>query len=331
MVERESQRPQTVTIEIPAEAVGERLDKYLGNREDLRLSRTKVQKLAEEGLVLCDGRPVATKHKLSGGETVVITVPPEPEVTIVGEEIPIQIVYQDQYLAVVNKPAGMVTHPAAGHRSGTLVNALVHHFGSLASEPGGHRPGIVHRLDKGTSGLLVVARQDDVYLTLQKRIKAREVKRSYIGVICGHMKEDAGRIDLPIGRSTTNRKKMAVSEYDSRQAVTDYRLVRRYRSYDLLDVALGTGRTHQIRVHFSHLGHPILGDPDYGGREKWHRGMFGPERPLAKRMLEIIDRQVLHAARLEFEHPIDGRRMAFEVPPPPDMASVLELLESEGG
>jgi 23S rRNA pseudouridine1911/1915/1917 synthase len=265
-----------------------------------------------------------------GGEEITVTIEPARADLLAGEPIPLDIIYEDDHLVVVNKPAGMVTHPARGNFSGTLVNALLHHLGDLPDGAGTDRPGIVHRLDKETSGLMVVARTDRTYLALQKAISRREVRRTYHALVCGHVKEDSGVIDRPIGRSPKNRKKMAVVERDGKEAVTEYRLIDRFRSYDLLEIQLHTGRTHQIRVHFSHFGHPVFGDPDYGGREKWHRGIFAPERPLARRLLGSISRQALHARRLEFAHPEEGRPLTFEADLPDDFAGLLELLDEEG-
>ncbi|MDH4035657.1 MAG: RNA pseudouridine synthase, partial [candidate division Zixibacteria bacterium] len=184
--------------------------------------------------------------------------------------------------------------------------------------------------DKDTSGLLVVARTDTVLSALQKAVQERRVTRSYSALVCGHVKEEAGTIDLPIGRSLKNRKRMTVTHVNSRESVTDYKLQDRFRSYDLLEVNLHTGRTHQIRVHFSHVGHPVFGDPDYGGRQKWHRGIFAPERLLAKKLLEILPRQALHAARLKFTHPVTGDLLDLHRDPPEDYQDLLDVLDEEG-
>lgn len=319
-----------ISITVPDGIEPERIDRYLGSRSDLRLSRTRIQKFIEKGRVLLNGETVSVKHMLKGGEAITIDVPEPPRTELSGEDIPLDVVFEDDYLAVVNKPAGLVTHPGVGNRSGTLVNALIHRIGKLADGKAPHRPGIVHRLDKDTSGLLVIAKTDEVYTDLQDAMKRREISRTYLALVCGHMAEDDGTIDLPIGRSLKDRKKMSVTHVESREAVTKYHLVDRFRSYDLLDVKLLTGRTHQIRVHFAHLGHPVFGDPDYGGREKWHRGQFGPERPLAKHLLEVLSHQALHARKLEFKHPVTGKGMSFEAPPPPDFQSVLGILLAEG-
>ena len=316
----------TLTVEPLEKAV--RLDRYLAEHPSLTLSRTKIQKLIGEEAITVDSLAVPSKHPLGGGETIRIRLDQATEPgPIAAENIPIEIVHEDEYLAVVNKPAGMVTHPAPGNYSGTLVNALAHHFTTLAGEAGPDRPGIVHRLDKNTSGLLVVARDDLTYRKLQSAIQNRAVQRAYTALICGHVKEPRGRIDQPIGRSERDRKKMAVTNKGSREAVTEYELVRRYRSFDLLEIRLLTGRTHQIRVHFAHLGHPVFGDPEYGGRIKWVKGMFAPERPLAHELLEILPRQALHAHRLVFDHPMTGAHHEFESAIPADFQAVLDLLD----
>jgi 23S rRNA pseudouridine1911/1915/1917 synthase len=305
----------TVTLTVPRDVTKERLDKYLGALEALGVTRSKVQKLIADGLVLVDGESVPARHVLRGGETI---------------EVTIDVIHEDDDIVIVNKPSGMVAHPAVGNYSGTLANALAWHFDTLSQKPGASRPGLVHRLDKDTTGLLVVAKSDAAFVKLQEMIKSRELKRTYTGLVCGHMKDDEGEVDLPIGRSLRDRKKMAVTQVNSRAALTKYRLAERFRSYDRLEIELGTGRTHQIRVHFSHLGHPVFGDPDYGGRDAWVNAMFGPERPLARRMLEVLPRQALHAARLAFDHPITGAPLQFEAPLPDDFRQVLSMLEAEG-
>ncbi len=319
-----------IDIEVEAGVEGQRIDSYLGKHPELNLTRTRAQKLIEEGLVHLNGQPVSRKHPVQPGDQIAISLVPPPATEIRAEDIPLDIIFEDDYLAVINKPPGMVTHPGAGNYSGTLVNALMYHFKNLPAGSGPDRPGIVHRLDKDTSGLILIAKDESVYQKLQKAIQNREVKRSYLALVCGHVKPDEGQIELPVGRSLRDRKKMAVTGVASRHATTSYRLMKRYRSYDLLEVKLLTGRTHQIRVHFSHLGHPVLGDPQYGGREKWHRGMFAPERPLGKRLLETIKRQALHAAKLEFVHPVTGEAIKLEAEVPGDMFAVLSVLDADG-
>lgn len=331
MTAPDSDQFDELMFEVPSDMPGERLDKYLGDLPDLELSRSQVKKLIDDDLVWVDGEKVAGKYKLQGGETIKLSIPPTPPSDVHGEDIPLDIVYEDDQMVVVNKPAGMVTHPAVGNRTGTLVNALVFRFGQLPVEGGSDRPGIVHRLDKDTSGLLVVARTDRAYAVLQKAIQAREIARTYLALVWGHLKAEEGSIDLPIGRSTRDRTRMAVTHAASREAITHYRLLKRYSSLDLLEVTLETGRTHQIRVHLSHLGHPVLGDPEYGGRDQRLKSVFGPDRPQARELLGVIGRQALHALRLELDHPGDGRRLSFEAPLPEDFRRVLEILDGTSG
>ena len=311
----------TTLHEVPPDIGTERLDKYIGGCSDIGLTRSRAQKLIFQGLILINGEKVQAKHVLTGGEIIQMTIPPLPEEGIKGENIPLDIVYENEYLVVVNKPAGMVTHPGVGNRSGTLANALVYHFERLSHESGHHRPGIVHRLDRDTSGLLVVAKDDDTHLALQGLIKSRQLKRTYIALVCGHMKEETGMIDLPIGRHRTIRTLMAVNGDDSREAVTHYRLIERYRSYDLLEVSLETGRTHQIRVHMQAIGHPVVGDERYGGR-MW-RSLRDPRRRNAVRDL---GRNALHASTLAFTHPRTGTAVSFESPLPRELDALLAVL-----
>jgi len=330
MFANDNKESVTLQIKAPVTMKPERLDRYLASHPEIDITRTRIQKLIDKKLILVEGDAVPKNHVLRGGETISITIPPLPKVDIIGEDIPLDIVFEDEHLTVVNKPSGMVTHPAVGNYSGTLVNALIHHFEKLAQGSGYERPGIVHRLDKNTSGLILVAKTEDVYLKLQQQMQKREIKRTYLTLVCGHMREEKGVIELPIGRSLKDRKKMVVTNVASRKAKTSYKLIDRFRSYDLLEVLLHTGRTHQIRVHFSHLGHPVFGDPEYGGRHKWMGGMFAPERQLGKHLLDIIDRQALHAMRLEFVHPVNRQTVLFKADVPQDFKQVLEVLGKEG-
>ncbi len=321
---------EIIELIIPKNISNERLDRYLGRHGKSKISRSKIQKLIENGLVTVDGAPAAHNHKLQGGEKVIIKIPPPEKIDVVPEPIPLEVVYEDEHLLVVNKPAGMVTHPAAGHYQGTLVNALVHYTEKLSSAGGIERLGIVHRLDKDTSGLILIARHDEVHHALQKELKARRISRKYHALVCGHMKEDSGVIDLPIGRSLRDRKKMTVTGVRSREALTEYKLLDRFKLYDLLEINLRTGRTHQIRVHFSHIGHPVFGDPEYGGREKWHRGVISYDKLLAQKALKMLGRQALHARSLQFIHPVTGKQIALDSKLPDDFQRLLDFLKEEG-
>ncbi len=279
-------------IEITADG-GVRLDKLIADKTEL--SRSAAARLIEEGAVLVDGAAANKKDTPKAGSVVEITLP-QPQITdILPENIPIEIVYEDDDLLVVNKPKGMVVHPAAGHYSGTLVNALMYHCGSSLSGINGEiRPGIVHRIDKDTSGLLMVAKNDFAHIGLSEQIKEHSFTREYEAVVCGAVKED-GKVDAPIGRSKNDRKKMCVTLENSREAVTHYSVIQRYAGYTHLRLRLETGRTHQIRVHMAYKGWAVAGDEVYGnGKPKWLNG------------------QCLHAKKLGFVHPRTGEYMEFE-------------------
>ncbi len=303
-----------------------RIDRYLGDSEEIPASRSKIQRAFKEGRALVNGKLVNASYRLTGGEQIEVTLPEPAPSEIIPESIPLDIIYEDEHALVVNKPAGMVTHPAPGSRSGTLVHALLGRDMALSDLYGRERAGIVHRLDKNTTGLLVVAKTEIAHAELQKQLQARELKRVYTGIICGHLKKDSGEIDMPIGRSLKDRKKMAVTHVASREATTRYALQERYKSYDLLELELETGRTHQIRVHFAHVGHPIFGDADYGGRESWHKGLFGPERLFGQRLLKNFPRQALHARTLSFKHPVSGKRIELSADLPEDFEELLTAM-----
>ena len=327
--EERRNRAEVVELRAEIETDSERLDRYLGLHPDVPASRTKIQRLAADGFIMVSGQIVSANHKLRGGETIRVVIPAHPQMELIGEDIPLEIMYEDEHLAVVNKAAGMVTHPGIGNRSGTLVNAIMFHFDSLSHSEDDVRPGIVHRLDKDTTGLLVVAKTDAAHEGLHLAIKNREISRTYLALVCGHMKEEAGLIDLPVGRARSDRMLMRVSDKRSREARTEYRLLERFDSYDLLEVKLHTGRTHQIRVHFSHLGHPVFGDQAYGGREKWHKGQYAPDRPLSRKLLKMFDRQALHAQELKFIHPVTEEKLDIKCDPPEDLQAILDILRAQ--
>ena len=278
-----------------------RIDSFVAKH--LELSRTRAQKLLASGMVLLDGRAAKKSEPVWAGAVVEVQVPPAESVEIEAEDLPLDIVHEDDALLVVNKAAGMVVHPAPGHRSGTLVNALMHHIQDLSGVGGRLRPGIVHRLDRHTSGLLVVAKNDVAHHALSDALRTHDMKRLYHAAVWGHLSEDEVTIEAPIGRDRTDRKRMAVMD-GGRSALSR--------------VALKTGRTHQIRVHLKHIGHPVVGDSVYG--VGWVRGMGGPQQAWAQEFARRVPRQFLHAAELVFEHPISGDRMHFTAPLPDDLA-----------
>lgn len=320
--DRKAQRDVLVVEEGQAD----RLDRFVSDRTGL--SRTRVQGLIGAGLVTVDGRPALKSERLEAGASVSVEVPPAEPVEILAEDLPITVIHEDEDLLVVDKAAGMVVHPAPGHRSGTLVNALLFHVKDLSGVGGRMRPGIVHRLDKDTSGLMVVAKSDRAHIALSDALKRRRVKRLYRAACWGHLEESPIMVDAPIGRDPHDRQRMAVVE-DGRNAVTRARVKERWLRADLLDVALQTGRTHQIRVHMAHIGHPVVGDEVYGSG--WARGMGGPDRIWAKQLERRMHRQFLHAAELVFEHPVTGVRVRFRSPLPDDLASVAAWARSESG
>tara|TARA_B100001123_G_scaffold14323_1_gene16296 strand:- start:6761 stop:7756 length:996 start_codon:yes stop_codon:yes gene_type:complete len=314
-------------IEVDPDGAGERLDVFVAAA--LELSRTRVHKLLEEGRVLLDGRLARKSESLSQGQRLQINVPEPTPLSLTAEAIPLHIVYQDEVLLVVDKPAGMVVHPSAGHPGGTLVNALLHHVRDLSGIGGALRPGIVHRLDKGTSGLMVVAKSDLAHQALSDELRHRKVRRLYQVASWGHLDESPLCVDAPIARDPNHRKRMAVVE-GGRRAVSRVRVKERWRAADLLDVTLETGRTHQIRVHLAHRGHPVVGDGVYGGG--WERGMGGPDRGWAKELARRVTRPFLHSMELAFEHPVTRERMSFHSPLPPELAEGARwACESSGG
>ncbi|MCH7564131.1 MAG: RluA family pseudouridine synthase [Gemmatimonadetes bacterium] len=296
-----------------------RLDTFLATRLDV--SRTQVQRLISEGRVTVDGRGARKSEAVAEGQRIDITLPSPVVVAIEPENIPIDVVYEDDALLVVNKAAGMVVHPSAGHPTGTLVNALLAHVDDLSGIGGKLRPGIVHRLDKDTSGLLVVAKRDGAHQALSEALRLREIKRLYLAATWGHIGESPLTVDAPIGRDPRNRLRMAVVQ-GGREAVTRVRLKEDWKAAQLLELALKTGRTHQIRVHLEHVGHPVVGDQLYG--VGWERGMGGTNSGWARELQRMVSRQFLHAWSLSFAHPDSGDPMSFEAPLPPDLERVAE-------
>jgi 23S rRNA pseudouridine1911/1915/1917 synthase len=307
------------------QGVRSRLDSYLA--EHLPLSRSRAAQLIEAGQVRVNGELPRKRDVPAEGDRIEVRMPPPEPSPLAPEALPLDIVYQDEDLLVVNKAAGMVVHPAPGHRGGTLVNALLHAVGDLSGIGGVLRPGIIHRLDKDTSGLLIVAKNDTAHRVLADELKRRRIRRRYLTAAWGHLAEPMLSVDAPIGRHPTDRKRMAVVE-GGRRAVTRFRRVERWRAADLLQAQLETGRTHQIRVHLLHLGHPVVGDATYAPDR--HRGVSGPARGWAQELARRTPRQFLHAAELRFLHPRTQREMRFEAPLPDDLRAVADWARGAG-
>lgn len=315
---------ETTRIEILVEEPGPRLDRFLAERLDL--SRSRLEQLIASDQVTVNGLAPKKRYQPQPGDRIVVRVPPPVPSVASAEAIPLDIVFEDADLLVLNKPAGLVVHPAPGHRSGTLVNALLHHVTDLSGIGGVLRPGIVHRLDRDTSGLMIVAKNDASHERLSDALKRRKIKRQYLVASWGHLTEDRLTVEGAIGRHPTERKRMGVIE-GGRPAMTHFRRLKRWRAADLLAAELETGRTHQIRVHLLHIGHPVVGDAVYGtGRE---RGFSGPERAWAAALARRIPRQFLHASDLHLEHPRTGEDLAFHAPLPEDLQAVAEWASGE--
>ena len=297
-------------MRLTADQNGERLDAFLSRQGD-NLSRSAAQKLIEAGAVRLNGKLPKKNDRLNLGDTVEYTIPEPKEVDITPKDIPLEIVYEDEDVAVINKPKGLVVHPAAGHQDDTLVNGLLYAMGdSLSGINGELRPGIVHRIDKDTSGLLAIAKNDLAHTVLASQLKDHSMARTYEAIVCGSLREDSGTVDAPIGRHPTDRKKMCVTQRNSKPAVTHWEVVERFRGYTHIRCRLETGRTHQIRVHMAYIGHPILGDTVYG-HKKSELGQSS---------------QCLHAGALCFRHPRDGRPILVFAPLPDYFQQVLEKL-----
>lgn len=313
-VEQDEEEQVSVgVVELCSDVSDVRIDAWIPQKND-RLSRSYVQKLIEEGRVIVNGRNTKANYKLKTGDIVLINLPEPEKLDIVAEDIALDILYEDTDIIVINKPKGMVVHPAAGNYTGTLVNALMKHCGdSLSDINGVIRPGIVHRIDKDTTGVLVVAKSNRAHEGLSEMLKVHDIKRVYIAVAEGVIREDTGKIDAPVGRHPVERKKMAVNTKAGRRAVTHFRVLERFAAHTLLELRLETGRTHQIRVHMAYIGHPLLGDEVYG-RKKQPLGLKG---------------QVLHAKVLGFRHPVTGEYMEFEAELPEYFTGLLEKLRND--
>ena len=315
----------TWDIIVPPGKKKERLDLFLVNHVG-NATRNKVQRAIRAGAVLVDGARVRPSHAVAPGEVIRVTLPTSPPQDALPENIPLDIRYEDDALLVVNKPAGMVTHPAYGNRTSTLVNALLHHCRSLSSVNDPTRPGIVHRLDKDTSGLLVVAKNDEAHAMLARQFSQRTISREYVAIVWGRFKERSGLIEADLGRSRSDRKKMAVVA-GGKASATEYRVIEQFAYLSVLRLKLRTGRTHQIRVHLAHVNHPVFGDPTYNGR----RLVWGPgtahQKAEVQRLLKLMPRQALHAKTITFIHPVTRVRVDLDSNLPADIQSVLDSLK----
>jgi 23S rRNA pseudouridine1911/1915/1917 synthase len=309
----------TMVLTVAAEHAGERLDRFLASQL-ADLSRSRIQSLMQEGRVWVDGVVRKASHRVETGEAVTVEIPPAPPAGVQAESIPLEILYEDEDVAVVNKPAGMIVHPGAGVDTGTMVAALLDRYGGmegLSTVGGPLRPGIVHRLDKGTSGAIVVARNDAAHRKLVEDFRERRVEKTYVALLHGKIKGNAGKIELPVARDLRRRSRMTARRREGRAARTDWRARLRLDSFTLIEADLRTGRTHQIRVHFSALGCPVVGDTLYGAPRQERVG---------SEFLPPLDRNFLHAARVAFVHPRTARRIEVRAPLPPELANYLKAL-----
>ena len=300
---------------IPSGARPERLDIYLSLKTGL--SRGRIQNLIKQGFVQVNSKTQKASYKIRQGDEIEVAVPDEPENTLVPEDIPLDIIYEDEHIIVVNKPPGMVVYPAAGHRNGTLMNALIFRCKKLASTGAPLRPGVVHRLDKDTSGVMVLAKDDSAYLNLCGQFRERAVEKQYIALLYGNFKNDTGEINAPIGRAASDRKKMSVRTKNGKEAITRYDVIKRFKSAMLAKVSILTGRTHQIRVHLASAGHPVLGDKTYGKKVEVNAD--------AKKKV-LFSRQMLHAQSLKIKHPVSHEPLVFTAPMPDDMEKAVAAL-----
>src|SRR4030043_395757 len=321
---KENDQEKPFSIQILKKDQGRRLDQFL-SETNLNLSRSQAKHLIQKHHILLNRKPTKPSAHIKAGDTVSGTLPEPSPLSLKPEPIPLTILYEDSSIIVIDKPSGMVVHPAYGNPSGTLVNALLYHCKDLGGINGVLRPGIVHRLDKDTSGVMVVAKEDEAFHQLTKQFKNRTVKKIYWAIVYGRFSQNEGLIDSAIGRHPSDRKRMSTRTKKGRTAITRWKRVEEFDSCTLLEIFPQTGRTHQIRVHLSPIGHPLLGDPLYGG--KGRPGAI--HDPVLRESIRKINRQALHAHRLAFRHPQTGERLEFESPMSQDMKSVLEWLRSQ--
>ena len=316
---------ETIEIQVPYQIERTRLDQFLAHR-DLGCSRSRIQQLIADGRITVNERPIKASYIVKSGDRVVVNLPEPVDLHMDPEDIPLDILFEDKGFLVVNKSPGMVVHPAAGVHRGTLVNALLFHCKHLSGINGVLRPGIIHRLDRDTSGLLMVAKDDETHRALAKQFEQRVVLKRYRAFVWGKIETDSGRIEAPVGRHPGDRRRMSVDGIRARYAATELSVEERFQFLSLLSLRLETGRTHQIRVHLSHIRHPVFGDPIYGGREKMLNQISPSLRRRAAELLKLMNRQALHAGELGFFHPQDGRWLQFQAEIPEDMKILWRAL-----
>ena len=317
------EREKRFSITVTERGEGRRLDQFL-SEASLNLSRSQAKLLIQKHHILLNQKPAKASVHVKAGDEISGSLPEPEPLSLEPEPLPLTILYEDPSFIVIDKPPGMVVHPAYGNPSGTLVNALLHHCKDLAGINGVLRPGIVHRLDKDTSGVMVVAKDDEAFHDLTQQFKNRTVKKVYSAIVYGRMSHDEGLIDSAVGRHPTERKRMSTRTKRGREAITRWKRLEEFDGFTLLEISPQTGRTHQIRVHLSSVGHPVLGDPLYGRKGRPE----GIHDPVLKECVKRMSRQALHARRLEFTHPRTGERVRFVSPLPEDMEKVLECLRS---
>jgi 23S rRNA pseudouridine1911/1915/1917 synthase len=303
---------QRINYTVEEIAKSERLDSFVSSKSGL--SRSYIQRLIRDGFVMVNSNKVKASYKIKTGDLIELTIPDEPEETVMPEDIPLDVIWEDENIIIVNKPAGMVVHPSAGHKSGTLINTLIFKCKRLASIGAPLRPGVVHRLDKDTSGIIMFAKDDVSYLNLQRQFKDREVEKHYLALLYGNLRKDRGEIRQSIGRAVSDRKRISTRTRHGKEAITQFEVIKRYKSATLVDAKIITGRTHQIRVHFAASGYPVLGDRTYGKKISIKSG---------KKIINF-NRQMLHAYSLKFKHPISGEYLQLKAPIPEDMKRAIE-------
>lgn len=314
----------TFSLWVPEDQASTRLDAYLSQQKELEFSRSRIQQLVEAGHILVNGQRAKTSYKIRPSDRIEIDLPPAKMLSAPAEALPLSVLYEDEDLAVIDKSAEMVVHSAQGHESGTLVNALLFHLKNLSDIGGTIRPGIVHRLDKGTSGVMLVAKTNAAHLALSHQFQNREIEKTYLALAYGNFKSVEGKFESALGRSRTNRKKISSKTQKSKEALTFYKVLEHFENLSLVELKPKTGRTHQIRVHLAEAGYPIAGDPLYGGKH-WVQKL----KPPVRAEVEKLTHQALHAWKIRLTHPTTGQELLFEAEIPEDLKKILQLLREK--